>query len=114
MLPTAAVWAAVARSGAADARESKNVAGADDTDPGGWAAGRVAWPALAVAAPAVPAIAATTRLMPTGSTNSQLRMHPPRVGMVASPPPNGIPLCEGPALLPFHYQSSEVAGLPLP
>src|SRR5215470_14151495 len=103
ILRTAALWAAVACSGAADARESKYVAGVDDTDRGGWAARRPAWPALAVAAPAVPAIAAATRLVPTDSTNSRLRMHPPRGrGKVAMPPPNGGPAREGPPSLPFH------------
>src|SRR5690242_5070612 len=58
MLRTAAVWAAVACRGAADTRESRYVAGVDDTDRGGWAARRVTWPAFAVAAPAVPAIEA--------------------------------------------------------
>src|SRR5215467_6454290 len=80
MLRTAAVWAAVACSGAADARESKYVAGADDLDRGDWAARRLIWPELAVAAPAVQVIAAATRLVPTDSTNRRLRMHPPRVG----------------------------------
>src|SRR5215467_14817191 len=97
ILRTAALWAAVACSGAADARESKYVAGADDTDRGGWAAKRPTWPALAVAAPAVPAIAAATRLVPTDSTNSRLRMHPPRGGE-RSPcrRPTRVPLVEGP------------------
>src|SRR5215471_14669334 len=96
MLRTAAVWAAVACSGAADARESKYVAGVDDTDRGGWAARRLTWPALAVAAPAVPAIAAATRLVPTDSTNSRLRMHPPRGGKGRHAAAQRVPLVEGP------------------
>src|SRR5215470_1824474 len=85
---TAAVCVAVACRGGADARESKNAAGADAIGPGR-APGRAAWPALAVAVPADPAIAAATRLMPAGTTNRRLRMLPPRVeGM---PPPSGNP-----------------------
>src|SRR5512142_625667 len=84
MLRTAAVSAAVACRGAADTRESKYVAGADDTDPGGGELRRVTWPALAVAAPVVPAIAAAVRLTPADSTNRRLRMLPPRVGKVAA------------------------------
>src|SRR2546423_1600015 len=76
-LCTAAVCAAVARSGAADARESKYADG-DDGTAGGRAV--VARLALAVAPPAVPAIAAAARLTPADSTNSRLRMLPPRVG----------------------------------
>src|SRR5215469_17560280 len=78
MLRTAAACAGAARSGGADTRESKNVPGADDTAPGGWAPRRAACPALAVLA--VPAIAAAARLMPTGITNRRLRMLPPVVG----------------------------------
>src|SRR5436190_23854177 len=102
MLRTAAVWAAVACSGAADTRESKYVAEVDDTDRGGWAASRVTWPALAVAAPAVPAIAAATRLPPTDSTNSRLRMHPPGGGE-RSPcrRPMGVPLVRAHPHYPF-------------
>src|SRR5215469_6796292 len=78
MLRTAAACTGVARSGGADTRESKNVPGAHDTAPGGWGPRRAACPALAV--PAVPAIAAAARLMPTGITNRRLRMLPPVVG----------------------------------
>src|SRR6266516_2937274 len=101
MVRTAADSAAVACRGAADTRESKNVAGAAGADPGGRAPRRVAWPALAVAAPAVPAIAAATRLMPTGSTNCRLRMLPPRVGKVALPPPSGIHVVRARPYQPF-------------
>src|SRR5215472_11259624 len=75
---TAAVCVAVACRGAADARESKNTVGADAAGAGR-APGRAARPALAVAGPAVPAIAAAARQMPAGTTNRRLRMLPPRV-----------------------------------
>src|SRR5215467_777725 len=84
---TAAVWVAVACRGRADTRESKYAAEAGAIGPGR-AAGRAAWPALAVALPAAPAIAAAARLMPADTTNRCLRILPPRVeGM---PPPSGI------------------------
>src|SRR5215469_14693482 len=80
MLRTAAACTGVARRGGADTRESKYIAGADDTAPGGWAPRWAACPALAVAVPVAPATAAAARLMPTGITNRRLRMLPPVVG----------------------------------
>src|SRR5215472_12609879 len=106
MLRTAAACTGVARKGGADTRESKYVAGADDTAPGGWPPRRAAWPALAVAVPVVPAIAAAVRLMPTGITNRRLRMLPPVVGK-DRPAARREPRRAGPrsAPLPCHYHS---------
>src|SRR5262252_4069960 len=104
MLRTAAACTGVARSGGADTRESTDVPGADDTAPGGWAPGRAACPALAVAVPAVPAIAAAARLMPTGITNRRLRMLPPVVGKdrpAATREPRRVGTRSAP--LPCHY-----------
>src|SRR5215470_16426822 len=94
MRRTAALCVAVACRGEADARESKNTAGPDVIGPS-QAPGRAAWPALAVAVPAVPAIAAAARLMPASTTNRRLRMLPPREeGM---PLQSGNPLVWGSA-----------------
>src|SRR5215472_979975 len=106
MLRTAVACAGVARRGGADSRESKYVAGADDTAPGEWAPRRAACPALAVAVPVVPAIAAAARLMPTGITNRRLRMLPPVVGKdrpAARREPRRVGTRSAP--LPCHYQS---------
>src|SRR5215469_3690830 len=96
MLRTAAACRGVARRGGADTRESKYVAGADDAAPGEWAPRRAACPALAVAVPVAPAIAAAARLMPTGITNRRLRMLPPVVGK-DRPAARREPRCGGPA-----------------
>src|SRR5215472_14221266 len=102
MLRTAAACTGVGRRGGADTRESKYVAGADDTAPGGLAPRWAACPALAVAVPVVPAIAAAARLMPTGITNRRLRMLPPVVGK-DRPAARREPRCGGSA--PPHYHA---------